>query len=180
MTIVRWEPARDFASLQQDVNRVFASFFDPSTTNASAGSWIPPVDLEELDDSFLLIADLPGVAEDDVAIDVEGDTLTLSGARTRARSKGARAVRTERGSGAFQRRLTMPEGVDADEITATFDRGVLEIRIPKPAKSQPRRVSIQVADKPRTLTHGESEAGKTDPAAESSLRETPQPAGAVA
>lgn len=145
MTIVRWESARDLGSLQREVDRVFSSFLDPAGTRKTAPRWIPPIDLEELEDSFLLSVDLPGVSEDDIAIDVEDDVLTLSGARDRARSAdGSRAVRTERGHGAFRRRLTLPEGVDADRIVASFDRGVLEVRVPKPERATPRRVAIQV------------------------------------
>jgi HSP20 family protein len=168
MAIVRWEPVRDFAALQQDVNRVFSSFFDPATQEGSAARWIPPVDLEELEDAYLLVADLPGVPEDDVAIDVEGDVLTLSGARTRQAHEGGRTIRSERGAGSFRRQLTLPDGVDADRITATYDRGVLRIRVPKPAAAKPRRVSIQVGETPATIEgHGEA-AARADaaPAAE--------------
>jgi HSP20 family protein len=186
MAIVRWEPARDFASLQQDVNRVFASFFDPSAASSGAGTsrWIPPVDLEELEESFLLVADLPGVAEDDVAIDVEGDVLTLSGARTRSDASST-TIRSERGHGSFRRQLTLPEGVDAERITATFDRGVLQVEVPTPAEARPRRVSIQVGDRARTIDAGEvgddpGEEGGAGTTARSPRGGSPEPAGATA
>ncbi len=179
MAIVRWEPVRDFAALQQDVNRVFSSFFDPAAPNGGAGQWTPAVDLEELQDAYLLVVDLPGVPEDDVAIDVEGDVLTLSGARTRQAREGGRTIRAERGTGSFRRQLTLPDGVDAERITATYDRGVLEIRVPKPAAAKPRRVSIQVGESPRTIEgrDGAEDAGRaTDDA---SAAPEPQPAGAA-
>lgn len=189
MAIVRWEPARDFASLQQDVNRVFSSFFDPSAPNTPAGAsrWIPPVDLEELEDSFLLVADLPGVAADDVAIDVEGDVLTLSGARTRRSTSASSTVRAERGHGSFRRQLTLPEGVDADRITARFDRGVLEVEVPKPVKPRPRRVSIQVGGSD-PIIDGDRRSGDRDDQDDDGAGTTaspprggsPEPAGAVA
>jgi len=181
MAIVRWEPAGDVASLQQDVNRVFASFFDPRTSGTDTARWIPPVDLEELDESFLLVADLPGVSEDDVAIDVEGDVLTLSGARTRPAHQDGRAVRHERGHGTFRRTLTLPEGVDAEQITASFDRGVLEVRVPKPVRSRPRRVSIQVGGAPRTID-GQDDGGGDDAGTPASTPRggSPEPAGAAA
>ncbi|MEV4418691.1 Hsp20/alpha crystallin family protein [Patulibacter sp. NPDC049589] len=182
MAIVRWEPARDVASLQQDVNRVFASFVGPSASSTSTARWIPPVDLEEMDESFLLVADLPGVAADDVAIDVEGDVLTLSGARVRSRRDGAETVRSERGYGTFERRLTLPEGVDPEGITASFDRGVLEIEVPKPAKARPRRVSIQVGSTPRTIDGGHDDSGGEDAGAPARAPRggSPEPAGAAA
>lgn len=155
MTIVRWESARDLGSLQREVDRVFSSFLEPSANRSAAARWIPPIDLEELEDSYLLSVDLPGVSEDDVAIDVEDDVLTLSGARSRTRTTDeARAVRSERGHGSFRRRLTLPEGVDPERIVASFDRGVLEVRVPKPEQARPRRVSIQVGQVPRTIEDG--------------------------
>lgn len=153
MAIVRWEPAGDFGSLQRDVNRLFSSFLDGDAVR-TARAWTPAVDLHEHVDVFVLSADLPGVAAEDVAIDVERGILTLSGARTSPSGEESKAVRTERGYGSFQRRLTLPEGVDPDEIVASFDRGVLEVRIPKPVKARPRRISIDVGASPTMLDHG--------------------------
>ncbi|WP_022929202.1 Hsp20/alpha crystallin family protein [Patulibacter americanus] len=159
MAIVRWEPARELGSLQQEVNRVFSTFFDPAVS--STPRWTPAVDLIEREGSFVLVADLPGMAEDDIAIEVEGDTLTLSGARTlhdeTRREHGV--IRAERAAGQFRRTLTLPEGVDADRITASFDRGVLEVSIPKPEQAKPRRVSIEVGRRPGTI-EGASSAGE--------------------
>jgi HSP20 family protein len=184
MTIVRWEPARDFGSLQQEVNRVFSSFFEPGAAGAASPRWTPAVDLLEQEDAFLLVADLPGVSEEDVAIDVEGDVLTLSGARTvhHGASEGRGAIRAERGHGSFRRRLTLPEGVDAEAITAAFDRGVLEVRIPKPVQARPRRVSIQVGSAPRTIESQADGEGGDDAGAPARAPRggAPEPAGAGA
>lgn len=185
MTIVRWEPARgDFGSLQQEVNRVFSSFFEPTAGGAPAARWTPAVDLLEQEDAFLLVADLPGVSEDDVAIDVEGDVLTLSGARTvhRGVTKEHGAIRAERGHGSFRRRLTLPEGVDPEQITAAFDRGVLEVRVPKPVRSRPRRVSIQVGSTPRTIDSRSEDEGGDDAGTPAAAPRggAPEPAGAGA
>lgn len=168
MAIVRWEPARELGSLQQEVNRVFSTFFDPAVS--STPRWTPAVDLIQREGSFVLVADLPGMAEDDIAIEVEGDTLTLSGARTlhdeTRREHGV--IRAERAAGQFRRTLTLPEGVDADRITASFDRGVLEVSIPKPEQAKPRRVSIAVGRRPETLegapSGGEGDASAKEPA----------------
>lgn len=163
MTIVRWESARDLGSLQREVDRVFSSFLDPAGTRTAAPRWSPAIDLEELEDAYLLSVDLPGVSEDDVAIDVEGDVLTLSGARGRIRSADeSRAVRSERGHGSFRRRMTLPEGVDPERIVASFDRGVLEVRVPKPEQARPRRVSIQVGSAPRTIEESPAAGARAD------------------
>jgi HSP20 family protein len=174
MALVHWQPARDFGSLQQEVNRVFATFFDPPASGVPT-RWNPPMDLHEDDGAFVLAADLPGVAEDDIAIDVEGDVLSISGSRSvDRRSDNGDAIRTERAFGTFQRRLTLPEGVDAERIEASFDRGVLEVRIPKPEQARPRRVSIQVGDQPKTL-----DAAGGDGSGEGHADRGRQPAGAA-
>lgn len=161
MAIIRWEPARELGSLQQEVNRVFSTFFDPAV--GSASRWTPAVDLVERDGSFVLVADLPGVKPEDVAIEVEGDVLTLSGAREmRREAREGGIVRAERASGAFRRQLQLPEGVDAEAISARFEHGVLEVEIPKPERAKPRRVSIEIAGgAPRTLDAAEGDGERT-------------------
>jgi len=151
MALVRWEPVRELSSLQNDMNRLFNTFFDAPTAGAGNASrrWIPAMDLVETDDQFVLKADLPGLTDEDVHIDVEGDVLTVSGER-RAEHEEKREgyVRVERSFGAFRRSLTLPEGVDPEAVSASFDRGVLEVRIPKPEQRKPRRVAIQVGSSP--------------------------------
>jgi HSP20 family protein len=103
------------------------------------------MDLVETDDHFVLKADLPGLSEEDVHVDVDNDVLTVSGERkSEHEDKRDGFARVERSYGSFRRSLTLPEGVDADAVTASFDRGVLEISIPKPEQRKPRRVAIQV------------------------------------
>jgi len=150
MALVRWEPVGELSSLQDDMNRLFNTFFDtPTAGNGTVRRWIPAMDLVEAEDHFVLKADLPGLAEDDVHIDVEGDVLTVSGERkAEHEDKQEGYVRVERSYGSFRRSLTLPEGVDADAVTASFDRGVLEISIPKPEQRKPRRVAIQVGTAP--------------------------------
>ena len=147
MALVRWEPVRELSSLQNDMNRLFNTFFDtPTAGNGPVRRWIPAMDLVETEDHFVLKADLP---EEDVNIDVEGDVLTVSGERNAEHEdKREGYVRVERSYGSFRRSLTLPEGVDADAVTASFDRGVLEISIPKPEQRKPRRVAIQVGSAP--------------------------------
>lgn len=176
MTIVRWEPAGDLGSLQRDINRVLSSFLDAGPARRSAQGWVPPLDLVESEDAFVLTADLPGVSADDVAIDVERGVLTLSGARTRRDDHGTGLLRAERSHGSFRRQLTLPEGVDPDEIVASFDRGVLEIRIPKPVQARPRRVSIDVGSAPTTIEGG-SEPSRDDARVAESRTGVPEPAG---
>jgi HSP20 family protein len=101
------------------------------------------MDLVEADDHFVLKADLPGLAEDDVSIEVQDNVLTISGSRDAEHERKEKGwYRLERSYGSFSRSLTLPEGVDADRVEANFDRGVLEVRIPKPEERKPRRITI--------------------------------------
>src|SRR5215218_10180270 len=138
MAIVRWEPFRELATLQSEVNRLFNSAFDTPTPGGNGGGgamrrWMPAMDLVESGDHFVLRADLPGLSEEDVHIELEDTTLTVSGERkAEHESRDEGFYRVERAFGAFSRTLTLPKGIDPEAITASFDRGVLEVRIPKP------------------------------------------------
>ena len=156
MALVRWEPVRELDSIQSEMNRLFNTFFDTPTTagNATpARRWMPAMDLVEHEDHFVLSADLPGMSEEDVNIELEDGTLTISGERkTEHEAKDEGFYRVERASGAFQRSLTLPKGVDPEAVTANFDRGVLEVRIPKPEERRPRRINISGgASEPKTI-----------------------------
>jgi HSP20 family protein len=154
MALVRWEPVRELSSIQSEMNRLFNTFFDAPTTGngGAARRWLPAMDVVETDEHFVLTADLPGLSEDDVSIEVEENVLTVSGERKAAHEdKREGFVRVERSYGAFRRSLTLPEGVDADAVSASFDKGVLEIRIPKPAERKPRKVAIQVGEAPAAI-----------------------------
>ena len=160
MALVRWEPVRELSSLQNDMNRLFNTFFDtPSTGNGgnTPRRWVPAMDLVETDEHFVLKADLPGLAEEDVNVEVEDNVLTVSGERkAEHEDKREGYVRVERSYGAFRRSLTLPEGVDPEGVSASFDKGVLEVRIPKPEERKPRRVAIQVGDRPAAIDGDES------------------------
>jgi HSP20 family protein len=144
MTIVRWEPFRELSSLQTEMNRLFNTVFDsPGGNGGTLRRWMPAMDLLEDGDEFVLRADLPGMSEEDVNIELEDSTLTLSGERKAEHtSEEGGYYRVERASGAFSRSLTLPKGVDPEAVTARFDRGVLEVRIPKPAERRPRKIAI--------------------------------------
>jgi HSP20 family protein len=152
MAVVRWEPARELGSLQQEVNRLFGTFFDsPAGGELAARRWVPAMDLVEEGDRYVLRADLPGLSEKDVTIELDERVLTVSGERRsehETRKEGYHRV--ERASGRFSRSLTLPEGVDAEAIEAQFENGVLEVRIPKPEERKPRRVQIKAA-RPATI-----------------------------
>jgi HSP20 family protein len=160
MAIVRWEPLRELSSLQNEMNRLFNTAFDAPTTpgnGAAMRRWVPAMDLLETADHFVLRADLPGLTQDDVKIELEDSTLTVSGERkSEHEDKQEGYYRVERAFGSFSRSLTLPKGIDADAVTASFDNGVLEIRVPKPEERKPRRISIAVGDQPAAIEGSES------------------------
>lgn len=157
MALVRWNPARELDTLQGEMNRLFSTFFDTPTNAGNANGvtrrWIPAMDLVETAEHFVLKADLPGMTESDVSVEVEHNVLTIAGERkTEHETEAEGYYRIERASGAFSRSLTLPDGIDAEVVTATFDNGVLEVRVPKPVDAKPRRVQIGLGGaEPRTI-----------------------------
>jgi HSP20 family protein len=147
---------RELSSLQSEMNRLFNTVFDTPTTGANGSPalrrWMPAMDLVETGDHFVLRADLPGMSEADIKLEVEDGVLVLSGERKdEHETKKEGFHRVERAFGTFSRSLTLPKGIDPEAVTASFDRGVLEVRIPKPEERKPRRISIGVGDSPKTI-----------------------------
>jgi HSP20 family protein len=137
----------------REIDRVFDAFFGQTDQGRR---WVPPMDLVEAEDHFVLEADLPGLTEGDVNIEVQDGTLTISGERKAEHEQREHGwYRIERSFGSFNRSLTLPDGIDPDRIDASFSHGVLEVRIPKPEERKPRRISIS----------GSSDNGNGKPAA---------------
>jgi HSP20 family protein len=161
MALIRWEPVRELNTIQNEVNRLFNTFFEaqPVSSGATARRWIPAMDLVETGDDLVLRADLPGLDEKDVNIEVEDNVLTISGQRkTEHEGRKDGYYRVERASGSFTRSLTLADGIDPDRVRASFDRGVLEVRIPKPEQRKPRKVTISAggAEAPTTIEGSET------------------------
>src|SRR5512144_806299 len=137
------------------MNRLFSTVFDAPTGPGNGGTlrrWMPAMDLLETADHFVLRADLPGMTQDDVKIELEENTLTVSGERKAEHAERQEGFyRVERAFGSFSRSLSLPKGVDGEAVTASFDNGVLEVRIPKPEERKPRRIAIAVGDEPATI-----------------------------
>ena len=144
MALVRWDAGRDVDTLQSEMNRVFDAFFgSPRAGNGGTRRWVPAMDLVESEDHLVLRADLPGLGPDDVNIEVKDGVLEVSGERkTEHQDKAEGYYRVERAYGRFARTLSLPDGIDADKIAADFDKGVLEVKIPKPEERKPHRVQI--------------------------------------
>lgn len=140
-TLVRWDPLRDLAAFQTEMGRVMNGLFD--TAGRETQAWVPPLDIWETEDELVYAFDLPGIPEQDIAIEVHEDTLTVSATRERTtEQEGDRYYRFERRTGAFSRAVALPAGIDESRITAVYADGVLEVRVPKPAEAKPRRIAL--------------------------------------
>jgi HSP20 family protein len=140
----------------QEFDRFFNTLFD--TRRASSQRWVPAIDLVEVEDHFVLKADLPGLSQEDVSIEIQDGTLAISGERKSDHEQSEQGFyRVERSYGSFSRSLSLPDGVDADGVTADFADGVLTVQIPKPSERKPRRVQIGTADDKPVVEGSEAE-----------------------
>jgi HSP20 family protein len=141
-TLVRWEPFRELASLQNDMSRLMNSLFEGNGGTATR-SWVPPVDVWETEDELVYAFDLPGISQDEVSVELEDGTLTISGERERSEDvSDERFYRFERRFGSFSRTIALPQGVSEDGISADYEDGVLEVHVRKPEQPKPRRIQI--------------------------------------
>jgi HSP20 family protein len=148
MSIVRWDPLRNVASLQDRINRLFNEAFSSSKgfeDEVSMSAWRPAVDIYDTDNALVIKVELPGIEKDDVSVDVKGNVLTIKGERSFDKEiKEENYYRKERSIGKFQRSFTLPEAVNPEAIKANFKNGVLEIEVPKPEEKKPKQISINV------------------------------------
>ena len=148
MTIVRWDPLRNVATLQDRINRMFNEAFASSKDfedEVSMSAWRPAVDIFDTDNAIVIKAELPGIKKDNVSIDVKGNVLTIKGERSFDKEiKEENYYRKERSFGKFQRSFTLPEAIKPEAIKANFKNGVLEIEVPKPEEKKPKQISINV------------------------------------
>jgi len=147
-SLTRWDPFAEMADLRREMDHIFGEFFGrtPSSMAATEAMWSPLVDIHETKDSFLLMAELPGVKQEDVEVSVEGDTLTLKGERKRETEvKEDQYHRIERSYGRFERSILLPSVVDPNRVKATYRDGVLEVQLPKKEEAKPKEIKVEVA-----------------------------------
>ena len=146
MALVRWEPFRELAALQNEMGRwmnQLSGGVGTPTGNGQSSTWLPAVDVWETESELVLSFDLPGIEEDKIAVELDDNILTVTGERERtAERTDDRFYRFERRFGQFSRSVTLPAGVQEDEIKADYTDGVLEIRVPKPEEQKPKRIQI--------------------------------------
>jgi len=142
--LTRRTPNRTIRDLQREVDSIFDQFFGRGSDDDTSAVWAPRTDLSETDDAFRIRLDVPGTTKDDIAINLQNNTLTVSGERSGERQEdGEEYVRVERAFGNFHRTFTLPDAVDPDRVEATYDEGVLTINVPKTETSPRRQIEIQ-------------------------------------
>jgi HSP20 family protein len=146
-TLVRWEPFREIAALQNDMGRLMSAFLG-QTNGDTARTWVPAVDAWETENELVYAFDLPGIPEDKIAVEFDDGSLTVSGERERvAETKEDGFYRFERRFGSFSRTVGLPQGVTDDDVSADYRDGVLEIKVAKPRTPKPRRIQVGSGDK---------------------------------
>jgi len=141
MNLIRYEPLSLLAGMDRLFHQRPGGFRE-----ADQADWAPAVDIREEDEQFVLRADVPGIDPKDIEITSEDGILTIRGQREESKEReGDEVQRIERISGRFVRRFTLPENTDAEKISAEGRHGVLEVRIPKAAQVQPRRINVKAA-----------------------------------
>ncbi len=148
-TLVRWDPVRELAAWQNDVDRLMGAVLRGAATGTNGESrWAPPLDVWETEDELVYAFDLPGIPEDKISIEFEDGTLTVGAERapTQEISKD-RFYRFERRYGSFQRAIGLPQGVTENDIHADHKDGVLELHVTKPKAPEPRKIQIGTGTK---------------------------------
>jgi len=140
--LIRWNPAEELSTWHRDIDELFDRFFQRS--ESSVQSWVPRMESYRKENDYVIKVDLPGVDPNDVHVQTEGNLLTISGER-KGEEKGPEYRETFYGK--FERQISLPQGVEADKITARYEHGVLEIRVPLPAQLAGRKVPIQIEQK---------------------------------
>ncbi|BDI33247.1 molecular chaperone [Capsulimonas corticalis] len=143
--IVRFDPFEDLNRLQREVNRLFEdnSRSGRGTETAAARTWAPSVDILEDGNEIVVIADLPGLRQEDIDIELTGETLTIKGERKfEDTQRKDRYVRVERSYGTFQRSFTIVAPVQHDGVKASYKDGILEVHLPKSEETKPKKVQV--------------------------------------
>jgi HSP20 family protein len=153
-TLVRFEPFRELAAMQNDMSRFMNGLLEGN--GRSVQSWVPAVDVWETDNEVVYAFDLPGIPEDKISVEFEDGAVTVTAERERTEEvKEERFYRYERRFGTFTRTIGLPQGVNEEGIRADYHDGVLELHVAKPEQPKPRR--IQVGSTSKATIEGTSE-----------------------
>jgi HSP20 family protein len=153
-TLVRWEPFREIATLQNEMSRFMNGLLEGNGRTNEA--WVPALDVWETESEIVYALDLPGIPEDAISVELDDGAVTVSATRERTQEESEeRFYRFERRHGSFSRTFGVPHGVTEEDVTANSRDGVLELHIRKPEQPKPKR--IQVGSGSQKTIEGKSE-----------------------
>jgi len=146
MTVLtRFEPFREFTTLQDRMNRLFRNSFAEGQEDLSTSTFAPAVDVYEDEQNVTLKIEVPGIDEKDIDVRIENNTLTVHGERKfEKEEKEENYRRVERQYGSFTRSFTLPNTVNTENVTANYDKGVLNIKLAKKAEAKPKQIKVNV------------------------------------
>src|SRR5436305_14755840 len=149
MTVLtRWDPFREFTTLQDRMNRLFRDNYGEGQEALSTSTFAPPVDVYEDEHNVTLKIEVPGIDEKDIDVQIENNLLTVHGERKfEKEEKEENYRRIERQYGSFIRSFTLPNTVDSENISADYDKGVLKIRLAKKAEAKPKQIRVNVGSR---------------------------------
>ncbi|HEX6663874.1 MAG TPA: Hsp20/alpha crystallin family protein [Gaiellaceae bacterium] len=140
-TLVRWEPFREVAALQNEMSRFMNGLLEGNGRTTQA--WVPALDVWETEDEIVYALDLPGIPEDKISVELDDGALTIGAERERAEAvSNERSYRFERRFGTFSRTFAVPQGVTEGDVKAAYKDGVLEVHVRKPEQPKPRRIQV--------------------------------------
>lgn len=154
MAVSRWDPFNEMVSWREQMDRLLGR-------GGREESWLPAIDVYDGKDEFIVKAEVPGIEPDDIDLSVSENVLSVRGERRfEERNEEEGTYRVERRYGRFERAIALPQNCDADNIEATYENGVLEVRVPKVAAPEPRRLTVQRKD---ALQPGRTGEGNSEP-----------------
>ena len=159
MTVLtRFEPFREFSTLQDRMNRLFReTYSEGQDQSLTASTFAPAVDVYEDEHNVTLKIEVPGIDEKDIDVRIENNTLTVHGERKiEKEEKEENYRRVERQYGNFTRTFTLPTTVDAEKVSATYDKGVLKVSLPKKAEAKPKQIKVNVGSEKSQALEGKS------------------------
>src|SRR5437868_14916173 len=157
MTVLtRWDPFREFSTLQDRMNRLFQQSYGDREEALTTSTFAPPVDVYEDEHNVTLKIEVPGIDEKDIDVQIENNLLTVHGERKfEKEEKEENFRRVERQYGSFTRSFTLPSTVNPEQVQAHYDKGVLKIKLAKKAEAKPKQIKVNVGSE-RTLEGKES------------------------
>lgn len=149
-SLSRWDPFRELSTQNDRMARLFRELYSPEgpQETLTTTSFAPPVDVYEDEHNITLKIEVPGIDEKDVDVRMENNTLTIHGERKfEKEEKEENFRRVERLYGSFNRSFTLPSSVDAEHVTANYDKGMLKINLAKKAEAKPKQIKVNVGQK---------------------------------